>query len=73
MIVVARARQPVALADRKARESLRKADHVPSEAELIEMSDRWRRYRSLAVSYLFAVRAGRSAQRSRYGDKGGST
>jgi len=29
-------------------------DHVPSEAELIEMSDRWRPYRSLAVSYLFA-------------------
>src|SRR4029077_17786753 len=24
-------------------------DHVPSEAELIEMSDRWRPYRSLAV------------------------
>jgi DNA-3-methyladenine glycosylase II len=29
-------------------------DHVPSEAELIEISDRWRPYRSLAVSYLFA-------------------
>jgi DNA-3-methyladenine glycosylase II len=29
-------------------------DHVPSEAELVEMSDRWRPYRSLAVSYLFA-------------------
>jgi|SRR5580704_11229243 DNA-3-methyladenine glycosylase II len=29
-------------------------DHVPSEAELIEMSDHWRPYRSLAVSYLFA-------------------
>jgi DNA-3-methyladenine glycosylase II len=29
-------------------------DHVPSEAELIEMSERWRPYRSLAVSYLFA-------------------
>jgi DNA-3-methyladenine glycosylase II len=29
-------------------------DHVPSEAELIELSDRWRPYRSLAVSYLFA-------------------
>jgi DNA-3-methyladenine glycosylase II len=27
---------------------------VPSEAELIEISDRWRPYRSLAVSYLFA-------------------
>jgi len=29
-------------------------DHVPSEAELVEISDRWRPYRSLAVSYLFA-------------------
>jgi DNA-3-methyladenine glycosylase II len=29
-------------------------DHVPSEAELLEVSNRWRPYRSLAVSYLFA-------------------
>ena len=29
-------------------------DHEPSEDELIELSDRWRPYRSLAVSYLFA-------------------
>jgi len=29
-------------------------DHVPTEAELISISDRWRPYRSLAVSYLFA-------------------
>jgi DNA-3-methyladenine glycosylase II len=29
-------------------------DHVPAEAEMIELSDRWRPYRSLAVSYLFA-------------------
>jgi DNA-3-methyladenine glycosylase II len=29
-------------------------DHVPTEDELIELSDRWRPYRSLAVSYLFA-------------------
>ncbi|HEV3226344.1 MAG TPA: hypothetical protein VGZ52_05910 [Acidimicrobiales bacterium] len=29
-------------------------DHVPSQAELAEISDRWRPYRSLAVSYLFA-------------------
>jgi DNA-3-methyladenine glycosylase II len=29
-------------------------DHVPTEAELAELSDRWRPYRSLAVSYLFA-------------------
>ncbi|HWB21655.1 MAG TPA: DNA-3-methyladenine glycosylase 2 family protein [Gaiellaceae bacterium] len=29
-------------------------DHVPTAEELIEISDRWRPYRSLAVSYLFA-------------------
>ena len=29
-------------------------DHVPSEEELIQVSDPWRPYRSLAVSYLFA-------------------
>jgi DNA-3-methyladenine glycosylase II len=29
-------------------------DHVPTEDELIQISDRWRPYRSLAISYLFA-------------------
>ena len=29
-------------------------DHVPTEDELVELSDRWRPYRSLALSYLFA-------------------
>jgi len=29
-------------------------DHVPTDDELRELSDRWRPYRSLAVSYLFA-------------------
>lgn len=29
-------------------------DHLPTDKELIELSDRWRPYRSLAVSYLFA-------------------
>jgi DNA-3-methyladenine glycosylase II len=29
-------------------------DHLPTEEELLELSDRWRPYRSLAVSYLFA-------------------
>jgi DNA-3-methyladenine glycosylase II len=29
-------------------------DHEPTDAELDELSDRWRPYRSLAVSYLFA-------------------
>ena len=29
-------------------------DHVPSDEEIAEVSERWRPYRSLAVSYLFA-------------------
>jgi DNA-3-methyladenine glycosylase II len=29
-------------------------DHLPTDEELVEISDRWRPYRSLAVSYLFA-------------------
>jgi DNA-3-methyladenine glycosylase II len=29
-------------------------DHVPTEEELVQISDRWRPYRSLAVGYLFA-------------------
>jgi DNA-3-methyladenine glycosylase II len=29
-------------------------DHLPSDDEVTEVSDRWRPYRSLAVSYLFA-------------------
>ena len=29
-------------------------DHLPTEEELTELSDRWRPYRSLAVSYLFS-------------------
>jgi DNA-3-methyladenine glycosylase II len=29
-------------------------DHVPSEVEIADVADRWRPYRSLAVSYLFA-------------------
>jgi DNA-3-methyladenine glycosylase II len=35
-------------------------DHLPTEEELIELSDRWRPYRSLAVSYLFASEYGGS-------------
>ena len=29
-------------------------DHLPTDEETTEISDRWRPYRSLAVSYLFA-------------------
>ena len=33
-------------------------DHPPTDQELAELSDRWRPYRSLAVSYLFASEYG---------------
>jgi DNA-3-methyladenine glycosylase II len=33
-------------------------DHLPSEDEVARISDRWRPYRSLAVSYLFASEYG---------------
>jgi DNA-3-methyladenine glycosylase II len=36
-------------------------DHVPSEDEITAVSDRWRPYRSLAVSYLFASEYGEGA------------
>jgi DNA-3-methyladenine glycosylase II len=39
---------------RRAIQQLYGFDHVPTENELIELSDRWRPYRSLAVSYIFA-------------------
>jgi DNA-3-methyladenine glycosylase II len=36
-------------------------DHLPTDEELTELSDRWRPYRSLAVSYLFASEYGGDA------------
>jgi DNA-3-methyladenine glycosylase II len=45
---------PGDLALRRAIERVYGFDHVPSEAEIAEVADRWRPYRSLAVSYLFA-------------------
>src|SRR3954465_6519173 len=42
------------IALRRAIQRLYGYDHVPTENELIELSDRWRPHRSLAVSYLFA-------------------
>ena len=42
------------IALRRAIQRLYGFDHVPTEAELSGLSDRWRPYRSLAVSYLFA-------------------
>lgn len=42
------------IALRRAIQRLYDFDHVPTPEELIALSDRWRPYRSLAVSYLFA-------------------
>jgi DNA-3-methyladenine glycosylase II len=42
------------LALRHAVQRLYGLDHLPSESEMLEVAERWRPYRSLAVSYLFA-------------------
>jgi len=42
------------LALRHAVQRLYGLDHLPNEAEVVEIAERWRPYRSLAVSYLFA-------------------
>jgi DNA-3-methyladenine glycosylase II len=42
------------LALRRAVQRVYGFDHPPTNEELAELSDRWRPYRSLAVSYLFA-------------------
>jgi DNA-3-methyladenine glycosylase II len=42
------------LALRHAVERLYEFDHLPTEDEMVGVAERWRPYRSLAVSYLFA-------------------
>jgi DNA-3-methyladenine glycosylase II len=42
------------LALRRAIERVYGFDHVPTEEEMVQLAERWRPYRSLAVSYLFA-------------------
>jgi len=42
------------LALRRAVERAYGFDHSPTDAEMLELAERWRPYRSLAVSYLFA-------------------
>ena len=42
------------LALRHAVQRLYGVDHLPTEGEMVELAERWRPYRSLAVSYLFA-------------------
>ncbi len=46
------------LALRRAIERLYGFDHLPTEEEMVELAERWRPYRSLAVSYLFASEYG---------------
>ena len=42
------------LALRRAVERAYGLDHSPTDDELLQLAERWRPYRSLAVSYLFA-------------------
>ncbi len=42
------------LALRHAVQQLYELDHLPTEKEMQEIAERWRPFRSLAVSYLFA-------------------
>jgi len=42
------------LALRHAVQRLYGLDHLPSDGEMVDIAERWRPYRSLAVSYLFA-------------------
>ena len=45
---------PGDIALRRAIQNAYGIDHVPTDDEMTQLSDRWRPYRSLAVSYLFA-------------------
>jgi DNA-3-methyladenine glycosylase II len=42
------------LALRRAVKGAYELDHLPTEDEMVQLAERWRPYRSLAVSYLFA-------------------
>jgi DNA-3-methyladenine glycosylase II len=57
-LLVALRREDVVLpGDLALRKAVRRAyqlDHLPSEAEVLEIAAKWRPYRSLATSYLFA-------------------
>jgi len=43
------------LALRRAVERTYGFDHLPTDDEMLQLAERWRPYRSLAVSYLFAA------------------
>jgi DNA-3-methyladenine glycosylase II len=46
---------PGDLALRKAVQSAYRLDHLPSQQEVVAIAEKWRPYRSLATSYLFAA------------------
>ena len=46
---------PGDLALRKAVRSVYRLDHLPSQEEVLEIAEKWRPFRSLATSYLFAA------------------
>jgi DNA-3-methyladenine glycosylase II len=45
---------PGDLALRKAVQAVYRLDHLPSQQEVLDIAEKWRPYRSLATSYLFA-------------------
>jgi DNA-3-methyladenine glycosylase II len=46
---------PGDLALRKAIQAAYQLDHLPTQQEVLAIAERWRPYRSLATSYLFAA------------------
>jgi len=58
-LVLALRRQDVVLpGDLALRKAVRRAyelDHLPSQAEMLDIAERWRPYRSVAMSYLFSA------------------
>jgi DNA-3-methyladenine glycosylase II len=58
-LIIALGREDVVLAgDLALRKTVQRAyglDHVPGEAEVLAIAERWRPYRSVATSYLFAA------------------
>jgi DNA-3-methyladenine glycosylase II len=67
MLILALGRQDVVLpgdlALRKSIQRVYQLDHLPSQAEVVEMAERWRPYRTLATAYLYQAafdRAGRT-------------
>lgn len=58
-LLVARRREGVVLLrDLALRKAIRAAydlDHLPSQDEVLEIAEKWRPYRSIATSYLFAA------------------